>query len=190
MIQDVKHVDKNKVALITSNNDECYITIEKELIDQYIPQELCETGRDDILNWNDYFMELANISSKRSKDPEQQVGAVIVDINNRIISIGYNGFPNNCDESRLPWNSEANPRYELLKKNFFVVHAELNAILNSGRNINNSSIYTTLYPCNECAKAIIQAGIKKVYYKEKRNGIKYIASDILFNLANVETIQL
>lgn len=160
------------------------------LLNKYIPQELCETGRENVLNWNDYFMELANISSKRSKDPEQQVGAVIVDINNRIISIGYNGFPNNCDESRLPWNSEANPRYELLKKNFFVVHAELNAILNSGRNINNSSIYTTLYPCNECAKAIIQAGIKKVYYKEKRNGIKYIASDILFNLANVETIQL
>jgi dCMP deaminase len=116
--------------------------------------------RKDYINWNEYFMGVAILASKRSKDPNTQVGACIVDENNIILSTGYNGFPYGCSDDEFPWDrSGEDTKYK------YVVHAELNAILNArGKNLNNARIYVDLFPCNECAKAIIQSGIKEVVY--------------------------
>ena len=118
--------------------------------------------RQDYLTWDEYFMGVAMLSSYRSKDPNTQVGACIVDGQNRILSTGYNGFPLGCSDDDFPWgrSGEANDT-----KYPYVVHAELNAILNTrGKSLQDSKIYVALFPCNECAKAIIQAGIKEVVY--------------------------
>ena len=116
--------------------------------------------RENYINWNEYFMGVAILASKRSKDPNTQVGACIVDENNIILSTGYNGFPYGCSDDEFPWDrSGEDTKYK------YVVHAELNAILNArGKNLNNARIYVDLFPCNECAKAIIQSGIKEVVY--------------------------
>ena len=116
--------------------------------------------REDYINWNEYFMGVAILASKRSKDPNTQVGACIVDENNIILSTGYNGFPYGCSDDEFPWDrSGEDTKYK------YVVHAELNAILNArGKNLNNARIYVDLFPCNECAKAIIQSGIKEIIY--------------------------
>lgn len=116
--------------------------------------------REDYINWNEYFMGVAILASKRSKDPNTQVGACIVDENNIILSTGYNGFPYGCSDDEFPWDRRGeDTKYK------YVVHAELNAILNArGKNLNNARIYVDLFPCNECAKAIIQSGIKEVVY--------------------------
>lgn len=118
--------------------------------------------RKDYISWDDYFMGVALLASQRSKDPSTQVGACIVDGQNRIISTGYNGFPQGCSDDEFPWNrdeSAGETKYP------FVVHAELNAILNTrGKSLQDSKIYVGLFPCNECSKAIIQAGIKEVIY--------------------------
>ncbi len=116
--------------------------------------------REDYISWDEYFMGVALLASKRSKDPSTQVGACIVDSRNVIISTGYNGFPIGCSDDEFPWDREGEET-----KYPFVVHAELNAILNShGKSLENSRIYVALFPCNECAKAIIQSGIKEVLY--------------------------
>lgn len=118
--------------------------------------------RKDYINWDEYFMGVALLAAGRSKDPSTQVGACIVDSNNRIISTGYNGFPMGCSDDEFPWNRDekvGDTKYP------FVVHAELNAILNaSGKQLFGSKIYVALFPCNECAKAIIQSGVKEVVY--------------------------
>ena len=107
-------------------------------------------------------MGVALLASMRSKDPSTQVGACIVDGEKRILSTGYNGFPQGCSDDEFPWNrdeSKGETKYQ------FVVHAELNAILNArGKNLSGSVVYVALFPCNECAKAIIQSGIKEVVY--------------------------
>jgi len=124
------------------------------------------------ISWNEYFMGIAFLSAKRSKDPNTQVGACIVNNNKVIQGIGYNGFPRGCDDTSFPWNREG---ATLDTKYPYVVHAELNAILNSGgENLTGSSIYVALFPCNECAKAIIQSGIKEVIYLSD----KYSEEDI------------
>ena len=119
--------------------------------------------REEYISWDEYFMGVAMLAAKRSKDPNTQVGACIVDDSNRILSTGYNGFPLGCSDDEYPWardGEEANAT-----KYPFVVHAELNAILNNrGKNLAGSRIYVALFPCNECAKAIIQAGIREVVY--------------------------
>lgn len=117
--------------------------------------------RKDYISWDEYFMGLAILSSKRSKDPNTQVGACIVDKNNKILSMGYNGTPIGMDDDNMPWNRDGN---FLDTKYAYVCHAELNAILNYRGNLEGSKIYVYLFPCNECAKAIIQAGIKEVIY--------------------------
>ena len=115
-----------------------------------------------VLSWDDYFMSIAILSAERSKDPNTQVGACIVDSKKRIVGVGYNGFPTGCSDDELPWARDGN---FLDVKYPYVCHAELNAILNSvGRNLSGSSIYVALFPCNECAKAIIQSGIREVVY--------------------------
>ena len=116
--------------------------------------------RTDYISWDEYFMGVAILASKRSKDPNTQVGACIVNESNIIISTGYNGFPYGCSDDIYTWDRTGqDTKYK------YVVHAELNAILNArGRNLTNSKIYVDLFPCNECAKIIIQSGIKEVIY--------------------------
>ena len=122
--------------------------------------------RTDYLSWDEYFMGIAELSAQRSKDPSTQVGACIVSQDNKILSVGYNGMPRACSDDEFPWERQGG---NLDTKYFFVCHAELNAILNfRGGSLEGSKIYTTLFPCNECAKAIIQSGIKEVvYYSDK-----------------------
>lgn len=117
--------------------------------------------RQDYISWDEYFMALAILSSKRSKDPSTQVGACIVDENNKILSMGYNGMPVGINDDNITWEREGS---FLDTKYAYVCHAELNAILNYKGNLTGSKIYVYLFPCNECAKAIIQAGIKEVIY--------------------------
>ena len=121
------------------------------------------------ISWDEYFMGVAVLASKRSKDPNTQVGACIVGSNNIILSTGYNGFPIGCSDDEYPWDREGNET-----KYPYVVHAELNAILNAnGKSLHGAKIYVALFPCNECAKAIIQSGIREVIYLSD----KYADSD-------------
>jgi dCMP deaminase len=126
--------------------------------------------RNNVLSWESYFMGIAHLSALRSKDPNTQVGAVIVDEDKKVVSIGYNGFPKGCDDDTYPWTSEGST---LESKYAYVVHAELNAILNSPRSVKGCTIYVSLFPCHECAKAIIQSGIKCIVYESD----KYSDSD-------------
>ena len=116
--------------------------------------------RDTYISWDEYFMGIALLAAQRSKDPNTQVGACIVSQDNIIISTGYNGMPKGCSDDEYPWEREGSDT-----KYPYVVHAELNAILNAnGRDLQGSKLYVTLFPCNECAKAIIQSGVKEFYY--------------------------
>ena len=145
--------------------------------------------RDDYISWDEYFTGIAILSGMRSKDPNTQVGACIVDKNNRILSVGYNGFPNGCADDLFPWAREGDV---LDTKYAFVAHSELNAILNyRGGNLEGSRIYVSLFPCNECAKAIIQAGIKEVIYDSDKynNTPTNIAAKKMFAAAGVKCIQ-
>ena len=118
--------------------------------------------RQDYISWDEYFMGIAMLSARRSKDPNTQVGACIVNHRNRIMSVGYNGLPAGCSDEKFPWEAEGE---HLDTKYPYVCHAELNAILNAGgRSLENCKIYVALFPCNECAKAIIQCGIRAVVY--------------------------
>ncbi len=118
--------------------------------------------RQGYISWDDYFMGVALLAAKRSKDPNTQVGACIVDTQNRILSTGYNGFPLGCSDDDFPWGRTGE---DVDTKYPYVVHAELNAILNSrGKSLVGSKLYVALFPCNECAKAIIQSGIREVVY--------------------------
>ena len=124
--------------------------------------------REDYISWDEYFMGIALLSARRSKDPSTQVGACIVSNENRILSVGYNGMPRNCDDDEYPWDREGGA---LETKYMFVCHAELNAILNyssANGTLKGSKVYTTLFPCNECAKALVQSGVSEiVYYSDK-----------------------
>lgn len=141
--------------------------------------------RIDYLSWNDYFMAVALLSAQRSKDPNTQVGACIVGEDKRIIGVGYNGFPNGCSDDELSWEKEGD---FLNTKYASVIHAELNSIMNSNTNLNNTIMYVTLFPCNECAKAIIQAGVKKIYYLDDKYHDRdfSIAARKLFDLAGIK----
>lgn len=124
--------------------------------------------RKDYINWDDYFMGLALLSAMRSKDPNTQVGACIVNDSKRVVGIGYNGLPRGCEDTDFPWEREG----EFLETKYpYVCHAELNAILNSIKSLEGCTIYVALFPCNECTKAIIQSGIKEiVYLSDKYDG--------------------
>lgn len=137
------------------------------------------------INWDEYFMGVALLSSLRSKDPVTKVGACIVNADKRIIGIGYNGFPVGCSDEEFPWGKTdadiLNTKYP------YVVHAEPNAILNSTSSLKGATMYVTLFPCNECAKLIIQSGIKKVVYMEDkyRESSSNEASRRMFEAAGV-----
>ena len=142
--------------------------------------------RQEYLSWDEYFMGIAVLSAKRSKDPSTQVGACIVNKDKRILSMGYNGMPRCCSDDEFPWDKNDNP---LDSKYLYVCHAELNAILNCDRgNVRDCIVYTTLFPCNECAKAIIQSGIAEVVYMEDKysDSDSVIASKRMFDTAGVK----
>lgn len=142
-----------------------------------------------VLSWDEYFMGIAHLSALRSKDPNTQVGACIVGADNRVVGIGYNGLPKGCSDDEFPWGNQGE---QLDTKYPFVVHAELNAILNSGVSLKGCTIYVSLFPCNECAKAIIQSGIKKIVYEDDKyadsDGVK--ASKRMLTASGVEYVPL
>lgn len=144
--------------------------------------------RENYITWDEYFMGVAMLAARRSKDPNTQVGACIVSTDNIIISTGYNGLPNGCSDDEYPWDREGEDT-----KYPYVVHAELNAILNAnGRDLRGSRLYVALFPCNECAKAIIQAGVKEVLYLSDKyaNTPATIASKRMLTSAGVTFRQL
>lgn len=141
--------------------------------------------RQDYLKWDDYFMGIALLSAQRSKDPNTSVGCCIVSKDNKILSVGYNGMPAGCSDDEFPWDREGSP---LDTKYLFVCHAELNAILNyTGSDIKGAKVYTTLFPCNECTKALIQAGVAEViYYSDKYHDTdSSIAARKMFDAAGI-----
>ncbi len=141
--------------------------------------------RTDYISWDEYFMGVALLSGMRSKDPNSQVGACIVSPDNKILSMGYNGFPTGCSDDDFPWAREGEP---LENKYFYVTHAELNAILNyRGGSLEGARLYVTLFPCNECAKAIIQSGIKSIVYDSDKYAAlpSIIASKRMLDAAGV-----
>lgn len=146
--------------------------------------------RDNYINWDEYFMGVALLAAKRSKDPSTQVGACIVDKDNKILSTGYNGFPYGCSDDEFPCERSGDfgdTKYP------FVVHAELNAILNAtGKNLIGAKIYVALFPCNECAKAIIQSGIKEIVYLSDKYAKteSTMASKRMLRAAGVKLIQM
>lgn len=142
--------------------------------------------RTDYITWDEYFMGIALLSAMRSKDDNTQVGVCIVSGENKILSLGYNGMPTGCDDSKMPWRRNGAP---LETKYFYVCHAELNAILNSpAPSLQGAKLYTTLFPCNECAKAIIQSGIKEVIYlSDKYSGVDTdVAAKMMFDMVGVK----
>ncbi|KAK9797790.1 hypothetical protein WJX73_004903 [Symbiochloris irregularis] len=159
--------------------------------------------RSGYLTWEEYFMAVACLSAQRSKDPNKQVGACIVSQDNIILGIGYNGFPRGCSDTKLPW-SKLSPQGNLLETKYpYVCHAELNAVLNkNAATLRGARLFVTMFPCNECAKLLIQAGILEVVYREGKGldaeidkpgptiGIRpheaYAASKLLFDLAGVK----
>ena len=144
--------------------------------------------RTDYINWDEYFMGIAMLAARRSKDPSTQVGACIVSQDNIIISTGYNGMPQGCSDDEFPWNREGEET-----KYPYVVHAELNAILNAnGRDLRGSRLFVALFPCNECAKAIIQSGVKEVIYLSDKyaHTPTTIASKRMLDAAGVRYVQM
>ena len=163
--------------------------------------EVTKVKRSDYISWDQYFMGIAMMSAYRSKDPNTQVGACIVGPDNRILSVGYNGMPEGCSDDDMPWGRDG---AALDSKYIFVCHAELNAILNyrGSGTMKGAKCYVTLFPCNECAKAIIQSGIKEVIYLSDKyaetdstiaskrmfdkTGVKYRQYESAHRLINVE----
>ena len=142
--------------------------------------------REDYISWAEYFMGIALLSAERSKDAGTQVGACIVSREHRILSLGYNGMPTGCLDDAMPWGREGMP---LDTKYMYVCHAELNAILNAANgNLRGSVLYTTLFPCNECAKAIIQSGIAEiVYFSDKyADSEGTVASKKMFDMVGIK----
>ena len=146
---------------------------------------MCEK-RKDYISWDEYFMGVALLSSMRSKDPSTQVGACVASQENKVVTMGYNGRPVGIHDDVMPWGRVG--KDELDNKYLYVCHAEFNAILNSRGSVRDCKIYVTLFPCNECAKAIIQSGIKEVIYMDDKydGALNNLASKRLFNLAGVK----
>ncbi|XP_027693274.1 deoxycytidylate deaminase [Vombatus ursinus] len=149
--------------------------------------ETTSKKRDDYLEWPEYFMAVAFLSAQRSKDPNSQVGACIVNAENKIVGIGYNGMPNGCSDDLLPWNRAAESKLDT--KYPYVCHAELNAIMNkNSADVKGCTMYVALFPCNECAKLIIQAGIKEVIFISDKyhDSDETTAARVLFDLAGIK----
>ncbi|CAN6464766.1 unnamed protein product [Victoria cruziana] len=158
-------------------------------VDPYNPSK-----RKRYLSWDDYFMAIAFLSAKRSKDPNRQVGACLVSQNGVILGIGYNGFPRGCSDDELPWAKISLTGNPLETKYPYVCHAEVNAILNTNHaSAAGQKLYVTMFPCNECAKIIIQSGVSEViYFIEKLSKLDaaYIASQRLLSMAGIKVLSL
>ena len=143
-----------------------------------------------IISWHQYFMGVAKLSAYRSKDPNTQVGACIVSSDNKIVGVGYNGLPWGCEDDEFPWQVREGNLYDT--KYPYVVHAELNAILNSTQNLKGCRIYVSLFPCHECVKAIIQSGIEEIIYEDdKYNGTESdMAAKRMLKAAGVKTTKM
>lgn len=145
--------------------------------------------RKDYISWDEYFMGIAQLSALRSKDPSTQVGACIVDDDNKVVSIGYNGMPRGVDDEVIPWGKGEG----LDSKYLYVCHAEFNAILNTrdGAHLKGCRLYVTLFPCNECAKAVIQSGIKEIIYLDDKYAGQtiFLASRKMLEMAGVKLTQ-
>lgn len=147
--------------------------------------------REKYINWQEYFMILALASSLRSKDPRCQVGCCIVDPNtHKVLSLGYNGFPRGINDDEFPWSKSSEKYSE--QKFAYVVHAELNAILNADKSLNGAHMYVTSFPCNECCKAILQSGIEKIFYLNKydEGSQSIIASHKMLDAAKIKVAQI
>jgi dCMP deaminase len=144
--------------------------------------------RENYISWDEYFMGLAILSAQRSKDSNTQVGACIVNEDKKIISVGYNGMPIGCIDDDMPWEREGSFSET---KYAYVCHAELNAILNTTSSLKGSTLYVTLFPCNECAKAIIQSGIKKVVYMDNKYAgtDENLAAVKMFDMVGIECVK-
>ncbi len=145
--------------------------------------------REDYISWDEYFMGVACLAAQRSKDPGTQVGACIVSPSNKIMSIGYNGFPRGCSDDEFPWSRDGSTPDD--SKYFYTTHSELNAILNyRGGSLEGAKMYVTLFPCNECAKAIIQSGISTlIYASDKYDGTPaVVASKRMLKSAGIDVI--
>lgn len=145
----------------------------------------------DNISWDEYFMSIAILSSMRSKDPHTKVGCCIVSTDHKVLSLGYNGMPIGVDDQKIPWNGKEDDKTLSQTKYAYVCHSELNAILNSTHDLHGSTIYVTLFPCNECTKAIIQSGIKKVIYISDKyhDTEEEIAARKMMDMANVEYVK-
>lgn len=144
----------------------------------------------DNISWDEYFMSIAILSSMRSKDNNTKVGACIVSSEHKVLSLGYNGMPIGVDDNEIPWKGNKDHVPYLETKYPYVCHAELNAILNSNHNLKGSTVYVTLFPCNECTKAIIQSGIKKiVYLSDKYHDTEMeVAARKMLDMAGIEYV--
>jgi dCMP deaminase len=139
--------------------------------------------RENYLSWDDYFMGIADLSAQRSKDPKTQVGCCIINPETkRILSIGYNGLPRGFDDDTFDWSETKR------EKHSFVIHAEVNAILNTDADLDNSSVYVTMFPCSECAKLLVQAGISEIIYRDEKFRTKETgeAANEIFKTAGVQ----
>lgn len=189
----VAHATASNYSKMGKDNIILYIDIDgfilkekKEEVKDEAKNTSTTKKREDYISWEEYFMSIAKLSARRSKDPNTQVGCCI-EKDKKILSMGYNGFPNGCSDDEFPWNAENEDPINV--KDHYVVHAEINAILNypgSASNLQGSTIWVTLFPCNECTKAIIQAGIKKVVYLEYKEGLKTETSKRMMEAAGVE----
>ncbi|ETK77134.1 hypothetical protein F441_16904 [Phytophthora nicotianae CJ01A1] len=175
-----------------SSEDETKPETQEPATMQQVTASVGAQKRSDYLSWDDYFMSVAFLSAMRSKDPSTQVGACIVNPERKIVGIGYNGFPNGCGDDDLPWARESATSSPLDTKYPYVCHAEMNAILNkNSTDVKGCTIYVALFPCNECAKLIIQSGIARVVYcSDKYNSDwKFVASRRLLDMAGVQYTQ-
>jgi len=176
---------KRQPMTITSNKERFRDLMIQEA--GYDPLTSPSSHRTDCISWDDYFLAMAFLTAKRSKDPNTQVGAVIVHSETkRILALGYNGFPRGCCDDALPWARQGES--ELHKKYVYVCHAEVNAVLNKGSaDVKGATLYVALFPCNECAKVIIQAGIQEVVFMSDQyhDTDPCRASRLMFQMAGV-----
>ncbi|KAL6973039.1 dCMP deaminase [Sarracenia purpurea var. burkii] len=172
----------------SSSRTKCFSNVENKTVARcpFDPSK-----REGYLSWDDYFMAIAFLSAERSKDPNRQVGACLVSQTGIILGIGYNGFPRGCSDDKLPWSKKSRTGNPLETKYPYVCHAEVNAILNTNHaSAVGQKLYVSMFPCNECAKIIIQSGVSEViYFVEKRSNnsdTPYVASHKILSLAGVK----
>jgi dCMP deaminase len=141
--------------------------------------------RKNYLSWDECFMQMANVIAQRSKDPSTQAGAVVVNQDNVVVGLGYNGWPRGIEVNQLPWEREGKPSET---KYVYICHAEENAVYNANNSTKDCKIYCTLFPCNECAKTIIQNGIKEVIFESDKyhDTESCIASRKMLDLAGIK----